>query len=115
VIYTVSSVCAVRSVVVVDEECVLCTDCFIGIYHNPLCLFLRPVIMTVLLCIMLHSSCEKVTLQPASHIFATDMSEWFFIPGRMYPCFTVLGNGMSSSHACDDCKVDWSGKVTWIG
>ncbi len=90
-------------------------DCWMGMYHNPFCLFLCTCMMMVPLWTMLHSLREKITLQPALHIFVTEMREWFFIPGRTYPCFAVLGNGMSSSHVCDDRKVDWSGSVTWMG
>ena len=86
-----------------------------GIYHNPFCLFLCPFMMMVLLWMMLHSSCENTTLQPVSHIFETEIREWFLIPGRMYPCFAVFGSGRSSLHACDGPKVDWLGRVTWIG
>ena len=89
--------------------------CLMGMYHNPFCLFLCPCMTMVSLWTMLHSSWEKTTLHPASHSFVTDMREWFFIPGMTYPCFAVLGRGRSSLHACDERRVDWSGRVTWMG
>jgi hypothetical protein len=33
-------------------------------------------------------------LQPASHILVTKVSELFFMPGIIYPCFALLGRGM---------------------
>ena len=37
------------------------------------------------------------------------------MPGRIYPCFALLGRGMLSWHVWEDRKVDLSGNVTCIG
>jgi hypothetical protein len=62
-----------------------------------------------------HSFLLKITSQPALHSFVTEMREWFFIPGRIYPSFAGDGTLCKGSlHLCDDKSLLLSGKMTLI-
>ena len=65
---------------------------------------------------MMQQLCSDITLHPASHSCTTEMSEYCFKLGRIWPALASGGkDGQSRLHSCGDDIVDPSGIMTETG
>ena len=87
-----------------------------GINHRSVLGHLIQYVRIFCLYLMMQQSCSNITLHPALHSWTTEMSEYCFKLGRIWPVLSSGGkDGQLRLHLCVEDIVDPLGIMTKTG